>query len=447
MGHPLAVFISVLCLSSITAAPPAPANAPPEPPNDEEGTFQPPTEAEIAAVPADAPDVKALAILAQAEASLTESVTSGELGQVHNEDMFLYAALGHLLKEAQAGGRTHVVAALQGLARSVAELHEAADAFDRAKARTLLEPTTRAFSMVFDFHERARVLAARRLADRFTCPMHPAIVGARTDTCPKCAMALDLPARIRLQPLQGTLAKLVFATIRLDNPLEVGTEVSGVLRLKTRIEEPVKIFELREVHTKKIHLLIIDESLTDYHHEHPVPTDVPGEYRFQFTPRKPGPYRAWADVLPLQTGIQEYAMTDILAPAGAGGALEKTYPRVGELEGLKYELTLDREAVQAGEPVGARLRITGARDKPFTGLEPLMGAFAHLVGFHEDRKTILHMHPVETRRLSDEDRGGPELQFRIYTDTPGYYRLFLQVQIGGVSKFIPFGVEVGPPAS
>ena len=59
--------------------------------------------------------------------------------------------------------------------------------------------------------------------------------------------------------------------------------------------------DLIEVHTQKIHLLINDASLTDYHHEHPKPTDMPGEYAFAFTPSNPGPYRIWADVVPAST--------------------------------------------------------------------------------------------------------------------------------------------------
>ena len=134
-------------------------------------------------------------------------------------------------------------------------------------------------------------------------------------------------------------------------------------------------------------------------------------------------------------------MADIAA-GGTPESLTKTFPRRGELEGLTYAMTLEHDAVRAGTPTQATVRIVDAKGKPFTSLEPLMGAFAHLVGFHEDRKTVLHIHPIETRKLTAADRGGPELTFRIYTDTPGYYRLFLQVQIGGVSKFVPFGVEV-----
>jgi hypothetical protein len=414
------------------------------PPAEEETETGVPAPTPTPASP-DLPEVKALAILVQAATSIEESVLTGELGQVHNEDMFLYAALGELLKQAREANKQHILSALQAVGRAVADVHEAADHFDRVQAKEKLEPMRRAFSMVFDFHGAGLLGTARLLADRFTCPMHPGVVGKRTDTCPKCAMALDVPSRIRLQPSSSaTIPRMVFATVRTGQPLEVGRETPGVLVLRTRIEQPIQIFELREVHTKKIHLLLVDESLTDYHHEHPVPSATPGEYTFTFTPRKPGPYRVWADVQPLMTGIQEYAMTDIPSAGSLGEALEKTFPKRGALEGLTYELSLETATVKAGEPAGARVRVAAADGKPFTALEPLMGAFAHLVGFHEDRKTVLHMHPIESRLLKAEDRGGPDLAFRIYTETPGYYRLFLQVQIGGVSKFIPFGVEVTP---
>ena len=68
-----------------------------------------------------------------------------------------------------------------------------------------------------------------------------------------------------------------------------------------------------------------------------------------------------------------------------GTPLEKTFPRTGENEGRRYELTLAGETVRAGEPVSATVRVLGPDGKPFTALEPLMGAFAHLVGLDEDR--------------------------------------------------------------
>jgi len=79
-----------------------------------------------------------------------------------------------------------------------------------------------------------------------------------------------------------------------------------------------------------------------------------------------------------------------------------------------------------------------------TELEPIMGAFAHLVAFHADGKTVLHMHPKGMQRVTPNDRGGPELEFQFYSPRPGFYRLFAQTQIKGEQKCAPFGLVVQP---
>jgi hypothetical protein len=71
-----------------------------------------------------------------------------------------------------------------------------------------------------------------------------------------------------------------------------------------------------------------------------------------------------------------------------------------------------------------------------------METFAHLVAFNEDYTTVLHMHPRGAPVLNPAERGGPELEFRIYPLRPGFFRLFAQVQVGGTSKFAPFGLSV-----
>jgi hypothetical protein len=73
-----------------------------------------------------------------------------------------------------------------------------------------------------------------------------------------------------------------------------------------------------------------------------------------------------------------------------------------------------------------------------------MGAFAHLVGFNEDYKTVTHMHPKGPPVFDRAARGGPELEFQIYALRPGFVRFFAQVQIDGRSRFVPFGLQVAP---
>ena len=395
-------------------------------------------------------EVRALAMLLQVKANLEESVASGDLATVHYQDMFLYSALGQLYKLAGTPERAALSPALRTLSRAVADLHAAADGSDRDLTRARLAPTVAAFDETFAFFDGPTLAAARASADRFTCPMHPEVIGRRQEACAKCGMALEVRARLLPfgAPEGSGPPRTITAEVRLEEPLGVGRENRAVLKLTSVGVDPVKLSDLREVHTRKIHLLIVDESLTDYHHEHPIETGVPGEFRFSFTPRRNGLYRAWTDVQPLLTGMQEYAAADIPSAGATPASVERTYPTVGEVEGLRYQLSLEGGAtaavIKAGQPVDARVHVTTAGGKPFTGLEPLMGAFAHLVGFREDRKAVLHMHPIEARRLAPEDRGGPELSFRIFAESPGYYRLFLQVQIEGRPRFVPFGIEVLP---
>jgi len=114
---------------------------------------------------------------------------------------------------------------------------------------------------------------------------------------------------------------------------------------------------------------------------------------------------------------------------------------VADSEGFHFELSLEKGEIKAGEVTNASLRIT--RDgKGFTQLEPVMNAFAHLVGFHEDGETVLHMHPIGAPIVNESARGGPVLEFKIFATKPGFTRFFAQVQIDGRQVFAPFDVQV-----
>ena len=88
-------------------------------------------------------------------------------------------------------------------------------------------------------------------------------------------------------------------------------------------------------------------------------------------------------------------------------------------------------------------KITVSKDgKPFTQLEPVMGAYAHIVGFSEDRKTVVHIHPMGEEPMNASDRGGPELSFHIEPGKSGFNKLFAQVRVDGKDVFAPFGIIV-----
>ena len=388
-------------------------------------------------------------MLSQVVMQLEHHVQSKDLGAIHNEDVILGAAGSELLAQANAIAPNQsgdFKSSLTEFCSRVSALHVVADLNQQASSETELRKVLESFAKVKAYFSKEVVAQAQAYVETFTCPMHRDVVGKRTDFCPKCGMPLDQVSRIL--PFNSGFSssgqQAVRASVTTIAPLTVGQPVAALLKLQRSNGDPVSPSDLIETHTKKVHLLIVDNSLTDYHHEHPIPARNPGEYSFSFTPGKPGRYRVWADLRPYPLGLQEYATTEIPAATPGEPLTNRTVNLKASVDGLNYDLILPQKTIQVGRPALARLRITSADGKGFTQLEPLMAAFAHLVGFNEDYKTVMHMHPKGPPVVDPAARGGPELEFQIYALRPGFVRLFAQVQIEGRSRSVPFGLEVAP---
>jgi len=75
---------------------------------------------------------------------------------------------------------------------------------------------------------------------------------------------------------------------------------------------------------------------------------------------------------------------------------------------------------------------------------PIMGAFAHLVAFDEERSGFAHLHPAEIDLTNSPDLLKPELNFKVTIPQPGRYVIWAQVNLGGAEIFAPFWLEVLP---
>ena len=295
---------------------------------------------------------------------------------------------------------------------------------------------------------------ASPVAANFTCPMHPEVQQATPGKCPKCGMDLvqktaatsgkdEHAGHGAAGQTHGAAQNTISVAASTVQPLAVGQKADVTLVLKKQNGSPVTLNDLQEAHTEKIHVLIIDPTLTDYHHEHPVPGSAPGEYRFSFTPQKPGAYRMWADLVPADSGKQEYVIADLGGTPSVGEIPNRGESLTTTVKGLTYTVTFEGP-LKAGAATMGKLTIKDATGAVFSGLEPIMGAYAHIVGFSEDFKTIAHIHPMGEEPKNPTDRGAGELEFHAEPEKAGLMRLFAQVQIGGESKFAPFTLDVEP---
>ncbi|MGB8167178.1 MAG: hypothetical protein WCF18_06775 [Chthoniobacteraceae bacterium] len=285
-------------------------------------------------------------------------------------------------------------------------------------------------------------------ADIFYCPMHPDFLAENAMTpCAKCGMSLvprGIPySFIYTKPGEPT----VHLTAIASGPVEAGKKIDVKVRMERADNSPVLPADLLVMHTQPIHLLIEEAGLGDYHHEHPILTEKPGEYAFSFTPGKTTAYRVWADIVPAATGVQELPFVD-LASTGKASSIEDTASRFTSSAG-GYQFTLllangNHVPPKAGQSRQIGITVTDPNGKPVTELEPVMNAFSHLVGFYDDYKTVIHLHPTGGDVLNPTLRGGPALGFILFAPRPGFVRLYCQVRIGGKMLFAPFNLNVEP---
>jgi len=237
-----------------------------------------------------------------------------------------------------------------------------------------------------------------------------------------------------------------------------GEEWTTTLRLTTYQGKAIGPADLWRVHTEFLHLMIVDPDLMDYHHIHPQPTDMPGEWQFNFTPRYGGEYRIFADFTPAATGLGLYASAQVSVEGQPPSAAEVAAAQVPawqvQVAGVDFELKPIAEKgatraaqgeatneVRARREVTMRLALSRA-DGGEVPLLPIMDAFAHVVAFDLGRTGFAHLHPQETDLAVLPDPQHPALTFRVLIPNPGRYVAWAQVNHAGTERFAPFWFEV-----
>lgn len=231
--------------------------------------------------------------------------------------------------------------------------------------------------------------------------------------------------------------------IQLDYPVELPMEWDpatneGSLSLKLDGGRFLLPHELAFTHTKQIHLLLIDESLEDYHHLHPESADMGRVYDFNFRPKNGGKYIAYAEVVPKRTRRQLIA-TNVLNIGGTGK--EKAfYRKTNDIQkSLRFELEGVPEKLKVNQDYRFTLKIRNIEGNKVS-LETIMGAKAHMVAFDAGQRGFAHMHPVEDGLL--ETIEPDDLSFLFNVPRKGWYRLFAQVQKNGEPIYARFDLEV-----
>ncbi len=229
----------------------------------------------------------------------------------------------------------------------------------------------------------------------------------------------------------------VTVQLRTAAPATAGKPVTATITLRTSGGKPVAPEDLLVTHTRRLHLLLVDPTLTDYQHVHPEPGRQRGEWTFEFTPKTGGAYRVFADFTPAATGRGLYASVDLAVAGEAGRAPVET------VAGHRFALAIAPQPARVGQPIDLKFAVNRDDGGP-VALQPVMDAFAHLVAFDPARSGFAHLHPSEQDLTKAPDAKRPELNFKLTIPRAGRYVIWAQVNLGGTERFVPFEFEVAP---
>jgi hypothetical protein len=261
---------------------------------------------------------------------------------------------------------------------------------------------------------------------------------------PKAGKAIEFCDPLNPQFIPVVAAKSpVTMSLRTDKPPAAGREIQAVVQLHTGSGKPIAPDDLLVTHTRRMHLLIVDPGLSDYQHVHPEPGARPGEWGFRFTPRLAGSYRVFGDFTPAATGRGLYASAE-LEVAGTPVIAEDAWTALADGEVVRDGVVFKLRTVEpprAGKPIELRFAMH-RRDGGPVRLEPVMGAFAHLVAFDRARSGFAHLHPTEADLTRPLDGRHPVLSFKLTVPDPGEYVVWAQVNSDGEEAFVPFQLRV-----
>ncbi len=262
-------------------------------------------------------------------------------------------------------------------------------------------------------------------------------VGSNPSEAPKTTTNSDVP-KVATDDHAGSehVAKLAGSRI----------EVKGKNDLKLgNIELSFKLYgedghnfgpnDLKTMHEKKLHLLLVRDDMTRFQHLHP--EYVGDSWTVKTTIPDQGKYQMYADIAPT-----EEEPSVLRVPLTIGGNTQNAQApapnadRSAQDGEYMAKLTID-QPLKTKETKQWTFTVT-RNGKPVTNLKPYLGAYGHVVELrHTDPDDFFHVHPVTESQPKDG-----QVVFEGTFPVKGRYTLYAQFNVNGSIKTFPITVDV-----
>lgn len=205
-----------------------------------------------------------------------------------------------------------------------------------------------------------------------------------------------------------------------------------------------KLTDLKVVHEKLIHVIVVRTDLNQFQHVHPEFNSENGIFTIKnLTFQNTGAYRLYFDFTPSEEGATKVTLTEniqvgdstnnpklnlVLTPSPQ--TVDKFVVRLKNLD--------NKQTFKSGQETKVTFHIDGKNNAPIEHVENYLGAKGHLVILKEGTLEYLHVHPEEKKLTSIYN----DIPFFVTFPEAGKYKLFLEFKHWGKVYHVPYVVEV-----
>ncbi|MGS2780460.1 hypothetical protein ACVBAX_24580 [Robertmurraya sp. GLU-23] len=182
--------------------------------------------------------------------------------------------------------------------------------------------------------------------------------------------------------------------------------------------------QLELTHEKMMHLIIVSDDLSEFHHLHPLKVNA-NDYTANIL-LSGSAYTAFVDIKPLGKGYLikplQIKMNSDIPQKKTSLEKDKTFKK--EVNGKTVELIITKPLI-TDEPITLNFNVD---ESP----SPYLGALGHVVIVDQEVQQFLHVHPI-----SDH-----ETTFQTQFKKPGLYKLWAEFKFGEIVTVFPYVIEV-----
>ncbi|MCD1116732.1 heavy metal-binding domain-containing protein [Chryseobacterium turcicum] len=256
----------------------------------------------------------------------------------------------------------------------------------------------------------------------YACPMHSEVTGKQGEKCHICGMDLKAVNPDNANPYQVQLTSF-------PQNIEAGKPT----KLTLAIKQNEKNVPLDISHEMKLHVMVVNEDLTWFHHIHPE-EQADGAHAVTETFPNGGKYLIFSDFKP--TGGEQTLNKQEIEVQGKNIPLNNDISTkyVSKVDGFTVTL-INGSDFKTNKTQHLEIAIEKDGKKlNENDLQQYLGASAHIVMIGKVDKEFLHIHPVSDKRFP--------IFAQTHIEKPGVYRMWAQFKIDGTVHTADFTVEV-----